>query len=84
MSVSHMYIFFGKTSYLAALPSLGPSLEAQLVKNPPAMRETWIRSLGSEDPLEKKKATHSSILPRLFLFVFFSELYVFFIFLIEV
>ena len=38
------------------------SLVAQLVKNPPAMRETWVRSLGWEDPLEKAKATHSSIL----------------------
>ena len=38
------------------------SLVAQLVKNPPAMWETWIRSLGWEDPLEKRKATHSSIL----------------------
>ena len=34
---------------------------AQLVKNPPAMQETWIQSLGWEDPLEKK-ATYSSIL----------------------
>ena len=38
------------------------SLMAQLVKNPPAMWETWVRSLGWEDPLEKGKATHSSIL----------------------
>ena len=37
-------------------------LVAQLVKNPPAVRETWVRSLGWEDPLEKEKATHSSIL----------------------
>ena len=37
-------------------------LVAQLVKNLPAMRETWVRSLGWEDPLEKGKATHSSIL----------------------
>ena len=37
------------------------SLMAQLVKNLPAMRETWVRSLGWEDPLEKGKATHSSI-----------------------
>ena len=37
-------------------------LMAQLVKNPPAMQETWIRSLGWEDPLEKGKATHSSVL----------------------
>ena len=34
----------------------------ELVKNPPAMQETWVRSLGWEDPLEKGKATHSSIL----------------------
>ena len=38
------------------------SLVAQLVKNPPEMRETWVRSLGCEDPLEKGKATHSSTL----------------------
>ena len=37
------------------------SLVAQLIKNPPAMQETWVRSLGWEDPLEKEKATHSSI-----------------------
>ena len=35
---------------------------AQLVKNPPAMRETRVQSLGWEDTLEKGKATHSSIL----------------------
>ena len=35
---------------------------AQLVKNPPAMWENWVRSLSWEDPLEKGKATHSSIL----------------------
>ena len=38
------------------------SLVAQLVKNPPAMWETEVRSLGWEDPLEKGKATDSSIL----------------------
>ena len=38
------------------------SLVAQLVKNPPAMRETWVQSLGWEDPLEKGQVTHSSIL----------------------
>jgi len=37
-------------------------LVAQLVKNPPAVRETWVGSLGWEDPQEKGKATHSSIL----------------------
>ena len=35
---------------------------AQMVKNLPAMQETWVRSLGREDPLEKEMATHSSIL----------------------
>ena len=38
------------------------SFVAQLVKNPPAMRETWVRSLGWEDPLKKGKATYFSIL----------------------
>ena len=38
------------------------SLVAQLIKNLPAMRDTWVRSLGWEDPLEKGKATHFSIL----------------------
>ena len=43
-------------------PSDWASLMAQLVKNPLAVRETWVRSLGWEDPLEKGPATHSSIL----------------------
>jgi len=38
------------------------SLVVQLVKNPPAIRETWVPSLGWEDPLEKGMATHSIIL----------------------
>ena len=38
------------------------SLVAQAVKNLPAKQETWVRSLGQEDPLEKGMATHSSIL----------------------
>ena len=42
---------------------LGAFLVAQLVRNPPAMRETWIRYLGCKDPLEKKIATHSSLWP---------------------
>ena len=41
---------------------LGASLVAQLVKNPPAIQEAWVQYLGWEDPLEKGKATHSSIL----------------------
>ena len=38
------------------------SLVAQMVKHLPAMRETWVQSLGQEDPLEKEMANHSSIL----------------------
>ena len=38
------------------------NLVAQMVKNPPAIQETWVRSLGQEDPLEEGMATHSSIL----------------------
>ena len=44
------------------LPLMWASLVAQLVKNLPAMWETWVQSLGWEDPLEKGKATHSSVL----------------------
>ena len=40
------------------------SLVAQLVKNLPVMWETWVQSLGWKDPLEKGKATHSSVLAR--------------------
>ena len=38
------------------------SLEAQTVKNPPAIQKTWVRSLSWQDPLEEEMATHSSIL----------------------
>ena len=38
------------------------SLVAQMVKNPPVVRETWVWSLGQEDTLEKGMATHSSVL----------------------
>ena len=40
----------------------GPSLVAQMVKNPPAVHETQVQSLGREDPLEAGIATHSSVL----------------------
>ena len=50
------------------LPDSRESLESAVlgsaIKNPPAMQETWVRSLGWEDPLEKGEATHSSILSR--------------------
>ena len=41
---------------------MGASLIAQLVKNLPIVQETWVWSLGWDDPLEKEMATHSSIL----------------------
>ena len=47
--------------WLSSSP-LWACLVAQMGKNPPAMRETWARSLGGKDPLEKGKATHSCIL----------------------
>ena len=47
---------FEDTIYIVA------SLVAQMVKRLPAMQETWVRSLGREDPLKKEMATHSSIL----------------------
>ena len=51
--------------FLSTSPHLYPwwaSLVAQMVKNPPPMQETWVQSLGQEDPLEKGRTTHSSIL----------------------
>ena len=53
-----LFFFFLK----ALLTDRGASLVAQMVKNPPAMQETWVRSLGRDDPLEEGMATHSSIL----------------------
>ena len=44
------------------LPGVSASLVAQSIKNPPATQETWVQSLGWEDPLENGKVTHSSIL----------------------
>ena len=49
-------------SYLFHFLFLRAFLVAQLVKNQPAIRKTWVGSLGWEDPLEKGKATHSRIL----------------------
>ena len=43
-------------------PCWGTLLVAQVVKNLPAMQETWVQSLGQENPLEKEMATHCSIL----------------------
>ena len=56
MNVEFFLLFFDSVS-----ESFGASLVAQTVKRLPTMRETWVRSLGWEDPLEKEMATHSSI-----------------------
>ena len=51
MEYIHIHIYLERTS-----------LVTQTVKCLPAMRETWVRSLGQEDPMEKEMATHSSTL----------------------
>ena len=55
-------LFFSKTLIIGHSSPITPtSLVAQTVKHLPAMRETWVRSLGLEDPLEGEMATHFSI-----------------------
>ena len=54
-----MYLFFSSPLFLIEVLV---SLVAQMVRNPPAM-QTWVQSLGWENPLEKGMATHFSILP---------------------
>ena len=61
ISSQSMFNEIDHVSYIK-LCKLWASLVAQLVKNLPAVWETWIPSLGWEDPLEKGKATHFSIL----------------------
>ena len=53
---------FSEDTFIQHHDQTSASLIAQLVKNLPAMQETWVRSLVGEDPLEKEMATHSSIL----------------------
>ena len=55
------YYIKTKKRYKSHLFNAWASLPAQMVKNWPAKRETWVRSLGREDPLEEGMATHSSI-----------------------
>ena len=67
-----MFTHDEKTTALSTVPGTWPindtffpmwaSLVAQMVKNLPAMQETWVQSLGQEDPLEKGMAIHSRIL----------------------
>ena len=57
--ISSLYLSLklDKTTFLIAA-----TLVAQTVKNPPTMQETWVQSLGWDDPLEKGTGTHSSII----------------------
>ena len=63
LGLTSLTSLLSKGLYLNRL-SFRASLVAQLVKNPPAMWETWVPSLGWEDPLGKRMATHSSILAQ--------------------
>ena len=58
LSLSPVSLSFGRVQAIYFIDFL----VAQLVKNLPEMPKTWVRSMGWEDPLEKGKATHSSIL----------------------
>ena len=77
---SEIYLLFSVIFFLNQC-FFWASLVAQTVKNPPAIQETRVQSLGSEDPLEKGMATHSSILvwriPQTekagFLYLFFMD-----------
>ena len=64
--IKHVQLFIYQSNHNKVLLKndriIVASLIAQLVKNPPAVQETLVRLLGREDPLEKGKATHSSIL----------------------
>ena len=55
-------LYFKNDVYYTPVAESWASQVAQLVKNLPAMRETWVQYLGWEDPLEKRKATRSSVL----------------------
>ena len=57
-----MYILVMLSSIYIKYTLMRASVVAQRLKHLPAMQETWVRSLGWEDPLEKETATHSSIL----------------------
>ena len=59
-----LFLHCSQLPHLSSLPQTRASLIAQLVKNPPAMREILVRSLGREDALGKGKSTHSSRIPQ--------------------
>ena len=62
MHIPLMFFNLAEEIFESCPQKLWASLVAQTVKNPPAMQETWVQSLGWEDPLEEGMATHSSIL----------------------
>ena len=64
VSISKIKILFRGIGLIIGCNHLGTwaSQVAQMVKNPPAMQETQVRSLGQEDPLQEVMVTHSSIL----------------------
>ena len=61
-SPSPIYLYINVFVFYIVYKYLYISLVAQMVKNLPAVQETWVRSLGQEDPLEKGMVTHSNIL----------------------
>ena len=61
--VPHVQAFLQEMTLLGAPPGLGSPV-AQMVKYLPAVPETWVQSLGREDPLEEEMATHSSIIAQ--------------------
>ena len=67
ISTYHLFFYQKRENIILSLFSplqfIPASLLAQLVKKFPAVQETWVRSLGQEDPLEKEMATHSIFLP---------------------
>ena len=58
----HLVQYWANKYLIKSKNLFGASLVAQMVKNPSAMQEPWVQSLGQEDPLEKEMATHSSTL----------------------
>ena len=67
----YVYVCVYTYIYIYNMHKIGASLVDQLVKNPPAVLETWVPSLGGEDPLEEGTATHS----KLYKYVFYIELF---------
>ena len=61
--LKYIYVLYSIHMFICKLHiNFKVSLLAQMVKNLPAMQETWVQSLGQEDPLEKRMATRYSIL----------------------